>query len=144
MTEAPKGLVAVKACVRMAEYAAEEEDYEAAEAYYRRAVGLAESEFGPESADVALCLVLLADFYEDQGRHEESEDLYRRALVMQLMTLEPQDPVIGITMRNLAEVCEAQGDFDEADHLRVAARERFSIQLSSFNLDSSAPPRLSW
>lgn len=144
MTEAPRELLAVKACVRMAEYTAEEEDYQAAEAYYQRAVGLAESEFGPESADAALCLVLLAEFYADQGRHAEAEALYRRALVIQLMTLAPQDPVIGITMRNLAEVCEAQGDLDEADHLRVAAREQFATQLSLLKLDSSAHPRLSW
>lgn len=139
MTAAPRELL-----VRMAEYAVEEEDYEAAEACYHRAVDLAESEFGPESAEVALCLALMAQFYEDQGRHAKSEALYRRALLIQLMTLEPQDPVIGITIRNLAEVCEAQGDLDQAHRLRVAAREQFATLFSLLNLDASAHPRLSW
>ena len=50
--------------------------------FARRALKLAEQEFGPDHPTTAQRLSSLASLYHDLGRHSEAEPLYRRAVAI--------------------------------------------------------------
>jgi tetratricopeptide (TPR) repeat protein/CHAT domain-containing protein len=81
----------------------------------KRALALAEHQFGPDHPTVGTALNNLAELYHAQGRYAEAEPLMKRALAIAEKTLGPDHPEVGRDLNNLAALYEAQGRFAEAE-----------------------------
>ncbi len=101
--------------------------YEEAIPAWRKALELAEREFGPDHLTTAILLAKLAVLYEFQGRYETAEPLYRRALDINLEALVSTHPQVATSLINLARLYDALGRHKEAEPLYrrgLAIREK--------------------
>jgi CHAT domain-containing protein/tetratricopeptide (TPR) repeat protein len=88
----------------------------------KRALALAERQFGPDHPTVGTALNNLAGFYKAQGSYAEAERLYERALAIFEKALGPDNPDVGTALNNLAELYRVQGRYREAEPLYTRAR----------------------
>ncbi len=101
--------------------------YEEAIPLWRKALELAEREFGPDHLTTAILLAKLALLYEAQGRYEPAEPLYRRALDINRDALAASHPRVATSLINLARLYDALGRHNEAEPLYrrgLAIREK--------------------
>ena len=59
----------------------------------KKALEVANRDFGPTHPNVAQSLSNLADLYSAQGRHAEADPLYKRARAMKEKRLAPSTPI---------------------------------------------------
>jgi tetratricopeptide (TPR) repeat protein len=83
----------------------------------KRALSLAESQFGHDNPTVGTFLNNLALLYRDQGRYSEAEPLYKRALAIRENALGPDHDLVGQSLNNLAQLYQDQGRYAEAEPL---------------------------
>jgi tetratricopeptide (TPR) repeat protein len=83
----------------------------------KRALAVAERQFGPGDAKVMAALSKLARLYDAQGRYGEAEPLYKRALAVDEQTLGADHPNVGRDLDNLAGLYHTQGRYAEAEPL---------------------------
>jgi CHAT domain-containing protein/tetratricopeptide (TPR) repeat protein len=83
----------------------------------KRALALAERQFGLNHPRIADPLVWLAMLYRAQGRYGDAEPLYRRALAIDQEALGPDHRTVARVLNNLASLCYAQGRYGEAEIL---------------------------
>jgi CHAT domain-containing protein/tetratricopeptide (TPR) repeat protein len=83
----------------------------------KRALDVAERQFGPDHAEVSTALNNLAFVYSAQGRYREAEPLYQRAVAIAEKALGPDHPDFARDLGNLAELYGALGRFAEAEPL---------------------------
>jgi esterase/lipase superfamily enzyme/Tfp pilus assembly protein PilF len=83
----------------------------------KRALALAERQFGANGAEVGNALSNLAELYRAQGRYVEAEPLYKRSLAIDEKTLALDHPTLGTHLSNLALLYRAQGRYAEAEPL---------------------------
>ena len=88
--------------------------YTEAEPFARRALALAEREFGPNLPTTRTLLNNLAALYEAQGHYAEAEPLYRLSLAINEKALRPDHPKVAAELGNLANLYRAQGRYAEA------------------------------
>ena len=101
--------------------------YAEAEAPARRALDLAERQFGSNHQNTALMANNLAVLYTTQGRYAESEPLHKRALAILEKSKGPEHADVGQTLNNLAALYRTQGRLAEAEPLykrALAIREK--------------------
>ena len=78
--------------------------YAEAEPFARRALELAEQEFGASHPTTATKLNWLALLYQNQGRYAEAEPLYKRSLAIKEKALGPEHPWVATSLNNLADL----------------------------------------
>jgi tetratricopeptide (TPR) repeat protein len=83
----------------------------------KRALAVAQRQFGSDDAKVGTVLNNLAVLYREQGRYAEAEPLVKRALAIDEKALGPDHPAVGADRNNLAELYRAQGRYSEAEPL---------------------------
>jgi esterase/lipase superfamily enzyme/tetratricopeptide (TPR) repeat protein len=83
----------------------------------KRALTVAELQFGPDDAKVGTALNNLAELYRAEGRYAEAEPLYNRALATDEKALGPSHPDVGLVVNNLAQLYLAEGRYAEAEPL---------------------------
>ena len=83
----------------------------------KRALALAERQFGPEHLDIGTPLNNLGALYWAQGRYAEVEPLYKRSLAIREAALGADHPDVGQSLNNLAGLYWAQGRYAEAEPL---------------------------
>ena len=83
----------------------------------KRALALAQRQFGPSHAEVAVALNNLAELYLAEGHYGEAEPLYKRALAIAEKALGPDHPHVGTCLDNLAELYRDEGRYAEAEPL---------------------------
>ena len=86
-------------------------EYRQAESLYKRALALAESNFGPDHIEISVVLNNLAALYKYIGEFDEAERLYRRALAITEAGLGPDHPNIATIYHNLGGLECARGCF---------------------------------
>ncbi|HIJ43692.1 MAG TPA: tetratricopeptide repeat protein [Rhodospirillaceae bacterium] len=91
--------------------------YVEAERFARKALELAEQEFGPEHPTTAAFINNLAGLYYRQGRYADAEPLFKRALAIREKALVPEHPNVAASLNNLAELHRAQGRYGNAEPL---------------------------
>ena len=91
--------------------------YSDAGPFARKALELAEREFGASHPTTATTLNNLAALYWAQGRYAEAEPLYERSLAILEKALGPEHPDVALGLNNLAELYRAQGRYAEAEPL---------------------------
>ncbi len=89
--------------------------YGEAEPFARKALELAEKEFGSSHPRTAAVLDGLAILYEAQGRYAEAESLYGRSLAISEKALGPDHADVADSLGGLAGLYEAQGRYAEAE-----------------------------
>jgi tetratricopeptide (TPR) repeat protein len=92
-------------------------DYAAAEPLSRRALSIAEREFGPVHPEVAIRLNNLAGLLEAKGNYAEAETLYRQTLAIKEKVLGKDDPSTATGLINLAHLLSAKGNYGEGETL---------------------------
>jgi len=90
-------------------------DYKRATDVARKALELAEREFGPDHPTVATSPNNLAELYRAQGRYTEAEPLYKRTLAMREKALGPDHPSVATSLNSLAILYRAQGQYAQAE-----------------------------
>ena len=87
----------------------------------RRALTVAERQYGRRHPWVAVTAVYLALLHRRMGRYSEAEHLYKRALSIYRKVHGRAHPSVGVTLINLATLYRVQGRFAEAErHFRRA------------------------
>ncbi|MCX6841728.1 MAG: tetratricopeptide repeat protein [candidate division WOR-3 bacterium] len=99
----------------------EEEKYNEAEEFARRALTISEKELGPDHSDTSDSLNTLAVLFMMQRRYAESESLLRRALANLEKNLGTNHPLVMITMDNLGMVLHHLCRYTEAESLHRRA-----------------------
>ena len=102
-------------------------DYAKALPVAERALALAEKQFGPNDAKVALQLNDLARLYWALGRYVEAEPLYQRALTISEKSQGPDHPDVAVWLTNLADLYAKLGRYPDAEaHYKraLAIREK--------------------
>ncbi len=89
--------------------------YEEAERYFRRALALAETVFGPSSSPVSISLDNFASVLQEIGRFSEAEPMYWRALAIAEQTFGPEHPKVATGLNNLAVLLRVTGRHTEAE-----------------------------
>jgi tetratricopeptide (TPR) repeat protein len=92
-------------------------EYALAEAQFRRALAIAESNAGPEHADVSFILNDFGNLLTELERLDEAETLLRRALAIEETVHGPNHPGVAIRLNNLGSVYHHQGHLAEAERL---------------------------
>ena len=101
--------------------------YAEAEPFARRALELAERDFGASHPTTAKMLNNLALLYKVQGRYAEAQPLYKRSLAIREKALGSEHPDVATNLNNLAELYRAQGRYAEAEPIyrrSLAIREK--------------------
>ncbi len=75
----------------------------------KKALKVAEREFGSDHPDVATDLNNLADLYRAQGRHSEAEPLHKRTLAICEKALGPEHPDVATVRENIAALHSKMG-----------------------------------
>jgi hypothetical protein len=91
-------------------------DYDQAEALYKRALALREKANGPNAWETGQLMPDLADNHRDAGRTDAAEALYKQALKI-LETHKGREYHIAFTLANLAELKVRAGQAAEAEAL---------------------------
>jgi Tfp pilus assembly protein PilF len=92
-------------------------EYKAAEAQFRRALAIAESNLGPEHEDVSFILNDFGTLLSELERMSEAETLLGRALAIEEMVHGPKHSGVAIRLANLAGIYHHQGRYAEAERL---------------------------
>src|SRR5690349_11491119 len=77
----------------------------------RRALDLAEKEFGLDHSNTAESLNNVAVLYKSKGDYASAEPLYRRALAIREKKLGPDHPDTAASVNNLASLYYSKGDY---------------------------------
>ncbi len=104
-------------------------DYERALPLFRRALELAEAQFGRNNPALAVELNNLAEIYRLLGRYDEAEPLYRRALELDERQLSTRPDATATTLNNLALLYRATNRYEEAEQLLTRALALFEKAL---------------
>jgi CHAT domain-containing protein/Tfp pilus assembly protein PilF len=100
----------------------QKKDYNRAETFYLRAIGIAEKPgSGLEPFFVATLLNGIGRVYDLQGDFQRAEPLYQRALALQEKALGPEDAQVATTLTNLGVMYLAKGDYGQAEQLLLRA-----------------------
>ena len=83
----------------------------------KRALALAEQQFGSNHPDVRPSLNNLALLYQAQGRYSDAEPLYRRTVSIMEKAFGPDHSNVGNSLNNLALLYQKQGRYAEAEPL---------------------------
>jgi Protein of unknown function (DUF2914)/Tetratricopeptide repeat len=95
--------------LEMAERAAIEGDFPAADELLRDAARIQEAEFGPVHPDLANTLNNLAIVAEKAGRTSDAETFYRRAAAIASASLPADHPIVAESRQNLEDFCRERG-----------------------------------
>ncbi|MGA2078679.1 MAG: tetratricopeptide repeat protein, partial [Terriglobia bacterium] len=101
--------------------------YGRALAVAKKAVEVAEKEFGPEHPNLAASLNNLAALYRLEGQYAQAEPLDKRALAITEKALGPDHPAVATRLNDLALLYRAQGRYAQAEPLdkrALAIREK--------------------
>ena len=115
--------------------AVENEEYNEAEAYYKRALAIQQKSGKSDPIDVAAAMGHLGDLHGLQGRFDEGERLLQQSLDLLDQTLGPDatnSPNFHKIFKNLGNLYKDAGRFSEAE---VAFRRSLSISRSKFGND---------
>ncbi len=96
--------------------------YAEAEPFARRALELAEREFGASHPTTTTTLHWLAVLYKAQGRYAEAEPLHKRSLAIREKALGPEHPHVATSLENYANLLRATGRTAEADKMEARAK----------------------
>ena len=96
-------------------------EYDEALPLAKRAVALAEQQFGPEHPEVATALSNLVLLYKAKGLFADAEEPAKRALAITETMFGPDFPDVARQLTNVASIYAAQQKFDEAEPLYVRA-----------------------
>lgn len=91
--------------------------YAEAETAQQEAIKIRETEFGADSAEVAVALNSLAGLYYELGDYAGAENLYKRALDIERTVYGNEHPKVAIRLNNLGEVRRTLADYDAAELL---------------------------
>jgi CHAT domain-containing protein/Tfp pilus assembly protein PilF len=83
----------------------------------KRALELAEQEFGREDTNVALILHYMGVFSYEKGHFDQAKSFYRGAVAVREKILGPEHPDVGRSLNNLANAYKAQGEYPKAEPL---------------------------
>ncbi len=106
----------------LANLAAAHQQYAAAEAQYRRALGILEKVRGPAHSQVGVVTLGLADLYAAQGKPVEAEGAYQRDLMIFEKALGPDHPIVGTVLERYAALLRRTNRPGEAGPLEARAR----------------------
>jgi serine/threonine-protein kinase len=108
----------------LASLRAQRGDYQGAEEYGRRALGLRRLHPG-DTIELAASMEALANVLTTRARLPEAEALFREALAMRQRRLGPDHPDSAVTLSQLGNLLQAKGDYAGAvAHHRQAIRVR--------------------
>lgn len=82
-----------------------------------QAVSVAETDFGPDSVQLAKALNYLAVLYKQQGNYTQAESLYQRATNIDEKLAGPDHTDVAADLANLAALYHDQGKYSQAEPL---------------------------
>jgi tetratricopeptide (TPR) repeat protein len=104
-----------------------QDQFDQAEAFYRRALALREKTHGKASLDVAAVLDAYGDMERARAHFEQAETMFKRALAIREQALGRDDPAVATTLEDLTAVYDAQPTFAQSEPLykrMLAIREK--------------------
>ena len=99
----------------------QEGKYDRAVVVAKKALKVAEKNFGPNHPHVATSLNNLALLYQTQGQYGPAEPLYKRALAIREKAIGPDHPHVATSLENLAALYRATNRDAEAETLELRA-----------------------
>jgi len=103
--------------------------YAEAELLYRRALAIAEKNFGPDHPEMATALNNLAALLQNTNRFAEAEPMMRRALAIAEKSFQPGEPKVATYLNNLAQLLQETNRLAEAEPMM---RRALAIDEDSF------------
>ena len=91
--------------------------YDQAVVVAKKALEVAEREFGPEHPDVATSLNNLAGLYHAQGQYAAAEPLLKRSLAIWEKVLGPEHPDVATSLENISALYTKMGKTEETKML---------------------------
>lgn len=93
--------------------------FDEAEAVFKRALAIAESERGPDHVDTAVGLSNLASLYSACKRYDRAEPLFVRALAVMEKAMGPDHPAVATILTNYAAMLRRSDRVSKAEELEI-------------------------
>jgi tetratricopeptide (TPR) repeat protein len=103
--------------VDMAKVLTAQDNLEQAENYYKKAMPLINTSYGPNHLYTANVLADIAKLRTLQGKYFEAENLINQAIAVQEKTYGPNHHLVSGSWLTKAKICQAKGNFAEAEQL---------------------------
>ena len=120
------------------------DQFDKAEALYKRAMSILEKQHGANDKDLGLLLANMADLYTRQQRYAEAEPYYRRCIPLLEKAFGADNNNVTVMISNFADVERNQGKDPDAEPTLKGKWEKtahFGLPRSRTGTAPAAPPR---